>query len=113
MIDVVLLFLFTYFVLQLVTAIIVSEIKRKQKQKMKEDIGAFLAEAEERIKEITFLRVEQHGDVFYLYNQVTNDFVCQGKNLDEIKEAYHIRFPGKKALVDEGGELLFKESANV
>ncbi len=107
--DIVLFTLFCYFVGQLILAIIM----HKRKMDMKQDISEFLSKAEEQMKQITFLRVEQHGEMFYLYNQVTDEFVCQGKDLDEIKDAYHSRYPGKKALVDEGGELLFKEKANV
>lgn len=106
--DIVLLTLFFYFIGQLVVAVILY----KRKAQMKHEISEFLHKAEEQMKQITFLRVEQHGEMFYLYNQVTDEFVCQGKDLDEIKDAYHSRYPGKKALVDEGGELLFKEKAN-
>ena len=68
---------------------------------------------QEELKKILVLRVEKFGDVFYIYNQVTNEFVCQGKTLQEIQEVYKLRFPDRRALVDEGSELLFKENVDV
>jgi len=68
---------------------------------------------QEELKKILVLRVEKRDDVFYIYNQVTQEFVCQGKTLQEIQEVYKLRFPDRRALVDEGSELLFKENIDV
>jgi hypothetical protein len=91
-------------------------------KKAKQDLDRALFEMEvrdklgfvqEELKKILVLRVEQNGDVFYIYNQVTNEFVCQGKTLQEIQEVYKLRFPDRRALVDEGSDLLFKENVDV
>jgi hypothetical protein len=68
---------------------------------------------QEELKKILVLRVEKHADMFYIYNQVTNEFVCQGRTLQEIQEVYSLRFPDRRALVDEGSDLLFKENVDV
>lgn len=109
--DLVLLFLFLYFVAQLVVAV----HHHNRQQKIKEEIGNSLAKVEEMMKEYKILRVEEYDNsgMFYVYDQITDDFVCQGKSLEEIVKTYRERFPGKKAFIDQGHELLFKEEANV
>jgi hypothetical protein len=91
-------------------------------KKAKQDLDRALFEHEvkeklgfvqEELKKILVLRVEKRDDVFYIYNQVTQEFVCQGKTLQEIQEVYKLRFPDRRALVDEGSELLFKENIDV
>jgi hypothetical protein len=91
-------------------------------KKVKQDLDRALFEHEvkeklgfvqEELKKILVLRVEKRDDVFYIYNQVTQEFVCQGKTLQEIREVYSLRFPDRRALVDEGSELLFKENIDV
>jgi hypothetical protein len=79
---------------------------------MRKEISENIQHAYEMMKHMTFLRAEQVGDDFYVYNQVTNEFVCQGKNIDEIATAFNNRFPGQRAIIDQGQELIFKESAN-
>lgn len=80
--------------------------------KMRKEIDKNIQHAYEMLKTMTILRAEQVGDAFYVYNQVTNEFVCQGKNIDEIAKAFNERFPGQRAIIDQGQELIFKESVN-
>jgi hypothetical protein len=79
---------------------------------MRKEISENIQHALEMMKTMLILRAEQAGDVFYVYNQVTNEFVCQGKNIDEIVKAFNERFPGQRAIIDQGQELIFKESVN-
>jgi hypothetical protein len=87
--------------------------KHQARKLIHEEISNSLAMAEKLYKEhVMVVTAEQHGDVFFLYDKHTNEFVCQGKDLREINTVYSQRFPGKKALVAEGSELLFKEKVN-
>ena len=52
--------------------------------------GALRAYKEYMIK----LRVEKVKDIFYCYNVENDEFVCQGKDFQEIKLAFEQRFPG-------------------
>lgn len=79
---------------------------------MRKEITQNIQHAYEMLKTMTILRAEQVGDAFYVYNQVTNEFVCQGKNIDEIAKAFNDRFPGQRAIIDQGQELIFKENVN-
>lgn len=41
---------------------------------------------EEKTSEIHKLVTEQHGDMLYLFKRDSDDFVCQGKTLQELAE---------------------------
>ena len=87
--------------------------KHQARKLIREEIAESLAEAQRLYKEhIMVVTVEKHNEMFFLYDKHTSEFVCQGKNLIEINSIFSKRFPGKKALVAEGSELLFKEKVN-
>ena len=48
------------------------------------------------------LTVEQQHDQYFCYNSVTNDFVCQGRDLTEIRERFRERYPNKDAAIYDG-----------
>jgi hypothetical protein len=54
---------------------------------------------EERLIALT---VEQQNDQYLCYNSVTNDFVCQGRDLKEIRERFRERYPNKDAAIYDG-----------
>lgn len=85
----------------------------RKREEYKEEVGDLIAKAQEELKKILVVRVEKHGEMMYLYNQTNNEFICQGKDLEEVRKAYLLRYPNKRALVDDGKELLFKEKINV
>lgn len=89
-------------------------IRHAMKQReARREIVENIQEAYERFKNIIIMRVEQHNDMLYVYNQHTNEFICQGKDLVEVNKNFGIKYPNRQALVDEGSELLFKEKMNV
>ena len=56
---------------------------------------------EERLIALT---VEQQHDQYFCYNSVTNDFVCQGRDLKEIRERFRERYPNKDAAIYDGDQ---------
>jgi hypothetical protein len=50
------------------------------------------------------LTVEVDGDQFLCYNAETMTFVCQGRDLDEIRERFRQRYPSKSAAIYNGDE---------
>lgn len=38
----------------------------------------------ENTNEVHKLATEKHGDMLYLFNRESDDFICQGKSLDEL-----------------------------
>jgi CRISPR/Cas system CMR subunit Cmr4 (Cas7 group RAMP superfamily) len=47
---------------------------------------AKLEEKQEKVNSVHKLVVEKHNDMLYLYDRENHDFVCQGKNIDELAE---------------------------
>ena len=52
------------------------------------------------------LTVEVDGDQYLCYNSLTNDFVCQGANLNEIVDRFRARFPDKEAALAKGDDAV-------
>jgi hypothetical protein len=63
------------------------------------DVGNALDE--ERLIALT---VEQDHDQYFCYNSITKDFVCQGRDLEEIKQRFRERYPDKDAAIYNGDE---------
>lgn len=54
---------------------------------------------EERLIALT---VEVDQNQYLCYNSVTNDFVCQGSDLTEIRKRFRARYPDKDAAIYDG-----------
>ena len=54
------------------------------------------------------LTVELHGDQFLCFNSLTQDFVCQGASLTEIKERFQQRYPNKSAAIHRGEDSVLQ-----
>jgi hypothetical protein len=46
--------------------------------------------------EVRNVKVEKHGNRFYLYDEETDDFLAYGDSLEEALELVNLRFPDKK-----------------
>jgi oligoribonuclease (3'-5' exoribonuclease) len=55
------------------------------------------------------LTVEKINDDFLCYNSLTNDFVCQGRNIIEIVEHFHARFPNSQASLHRGEDSVLSQ----
>ena len=64
------------------------------RKKQEELLDDYVDKALEIYKKFTIpLRVDKVDSTYYCYNNDTNDFCCQGKDLVEIKEKFQERFP--------------------
>lgn len=54
---------------------------------------------EERLIALT---VEVDHNQYFCYNSITKDFVCQGRDLKEIRERFRARYPDKDAAIYDG-----------
>jgi divalent metal cation (Fe/Co/Zn/Cd) transporter len=64
------------------------------RRKQEELLDDYVDKALEIYKKFTIpLRVDKVDSTYYCYNNDTNDFCCQGKDLEEIKERFQERFP--------------------
>lgn len=47
------------------------------------------------------LKIEKVKDLFYAYNDATDDFVCQGANFDELQSNFQKRFPDNGSYIKQ------------
>ena len=65
---------------------------------LREDLEA----VSKKIKEtIVNVNIERHGDIFYVFEKETNNFIAQGQTMSEIKEIMQKRFPKKTFVATE------------
>lgn len=100
LVDVVYDFLFAWAAGYLVLTLIVQPLLRRR-------FEAAVAPAKELLDKIEKgdlipLKVEQHQNTFLCYHSLTNDYVCQGKDLEEIVTTFKLRYPDKSASLYEG-----------
>lgn len=60
--------------------------------------------AQQMLDKLIFLRIEQQPGSIYAYNAMTDEFVCQGKDMDDLNINFGLRYPNKKGVLvtDEG-----------
>lgn len=51
---------------------------------------------------LVILEVEPVNDQFLCYNYFTKEFVCTGRNIEEIRDRFKQRYPDKDAAVAKG-----------
>ncbi len=55
------------------------------------------------------LSVEQMGDTLYCWDIVTNDFVCQGRDIQELHKNFALRYPDRNAAIAQAPEELVSQ----
>ena len=58
------------------------------------------------------LDLEHVDDQYFCYDTQTKDFVCQGRDMEEIHKRFRERFPDKSAAIYDGNELAVKVLKN-
>jgi hypothetical protein len=75
---------------------------RRIEAQMAEDVGEIAQDLE--AEKLIALTVEVDGDQFLCYNAQSMVFVCQGRDLEEIRERFRQRYPSKSAAIYNGDE---------
>jgi len=75
---------------------------RRIEARIVEELGEIAQDLE--AEKLIALTVEVEGDQFLCYNAQTMTFVCQGRDLEEIRERFRERFPSKSAAIYNGDE---------
>ena len=84
----------------LVLSLLAFLLRRHIEQSMESELtGVGQALDEEKLIALT---VEVDNNQYFCYNSITNDFVCQGSNLKEIRERFRARYPDKDAAIYDG-----------
>ena len=55
------------------------------------------------------LSVEQMGDTLYCWDIVSNDFVCQGRDITELRKNFALRYPDRNAAIAQAPEELVSQ----
>jgi hypothetical protein len=75
---------------------------RRIEAQIVEELGEIAQDLEE--EKLIALTVEVDGDQFLCYNAQSMVFVCQGRDLEEIRERFRQRYPSKSAAIYNGDE---------
>ena len=75
---------------------------RRIEARIVEELGEIAQDLEE--EKLIALTVEVDGDQFLCYNAQTMTFVCQGRDLEEIRDRFRQRYPSKSAAIYDGDE---------
>ena len=75
---------------------------RRIEARIVEELGEIAQDLE--AEKLIALTVEVDGDQFLCYNAQTMTFVCQGRDLEEIRKRFRERFPSKSAAIYNGDE---------
>jgi hypothetical protein len=81
-------------------------LARRIEARMAEELTEIAQDLEE--EKLIALTVEVDGDQFLCYNAQTMSFVCQGRDLEEIRKRFRERFPSKSAAIYNGDESAVK-----
>ena len=85
---------------------IARRIEARIEARMAEELTDIAQELEE--EKLIALTVEVDGDQFLCYNAQTMAFVCQGRDLEEIRKRFRERYPRKNAAIYDGDESAVK-----
>ena len=86
-------------------------VYRQEQEKM---LDQYVDKALEMYKKFTIpLRVDKVNSTYYCYNNDTNDFCCQGKDLAEIKEKFKLRYPNYGSYILNEYLHMFPEAADM
>lgn len=51
------------------------------------------------------VKIEKHGDMFYLFDKQNDTFIAQGANMEELQEHVSARFKNTKVVIANDDEL--------
>ena len=98
--DFLIYFGLAYFAITITFGLLKAWLMYKFEQHISEELTSVGQALDEQ--RLIALTVEQQNDQYFCYNSVTNDFVCQGSNLTEIRERFRARYPNKDAAIYDG-----------
>lgn len=75
---------------------------RAIKKTLDKEQAESIQELADRItNQLVFLRVEQDANLFFAYDAVSGDFVCQGISMEDLNVNFGKRYPTKKGILVE------------
>jgi hypothetical protein len=88
----------------LITSLAILLLERLMRGYVQRQLGQELNSVGKALDEerLIALTVEVDNNQYFCYNSLTNDFVCQGSDLKEIRERFRARYPDKDAAIYDG-----------
>lgn len=89
--------------------VVIREALKKLAKHGKTTVDELVLDPEEVTKEeVILLSSEEINDTILIYDSITNEFICQGKTLEEAAENFHNRKQNTiGAIIHNNNELLF------
>ena len=79
-------------------------------QRLRNEIDQLVDHAMQQAEaDMVGLDIEVDQGVYFCYNYEDKQFVCQGKTIAEIKQAFEARFPGKTAYLAGGDPAVVEQ----
>lgn len=99
-------FLIWFGIVWLITSIGLSVLEFFLRRHIERSIGQELTAVGQALDEekLIALTVEVDQNQYFCYNSITKDFVCQGRDLKEIRERFRARYPDKDAAIYDGDQ---------
>ena len=94
---------FCYFVFRIIMALLEKYVMFQIMKAVRQELGQNKP-VQEEISDIMTLNVERIDEQYFCYDEVTNEFVCQGKNIPELTERFKLRYPGMQAALASDDE---------
>lgn len=68
----------------------------------------FQKNIKQAVDQFIFLDIEDRDSQKFAYNAVTKEYVCQGKDINELNKNFGLRYPTKKGIIveSEKGEVV-------
>lgn len=68
-------------------------------RKLEQDVNNMHKEIAGVMEKIVFMRTETHANVIYAYNAMNEEFICQGKDMDDLNTQFGLRYPNRKGII--------------
>jgi len=68
-------------------------------RKVEQDVNNIHKEISGVMEKIVFMRTETHANVIYAYNAINQEFICQGKDMDDLNTQFGLRYPDRRGII--------------
>jgi len=68
-------------------------------RKVSKEINEVHKDVQQLLSKIVFMKIETHNNKVFAYNAVNEEFICQGKDMDELNQQFGLRFPNCKGII--------------
>ena len=76
-------------------------VRKVQNVISKQEAETIQSLAERITNQLVFLKVDETPNLLLAYDALSGDFVCQGKDMDELNTNFGLRYPAKKGILVE------------